>query len=88
MQGICRVYSLASPAFLASAVGTRDLQNQILHSDMIVFDNALDVCQTLWQARYGQLHALASPAKQQTWDKPIVEQTRENYHYFAFFYFK
>ena len=41
---ICRVSSLVLPAFLASAVGTRDLQNQILHTGMIMFDSALDVC--------------------------------------------
>ena len=32
--GISRVSSLASSAFLASAVGTRDLQNQILRTDI------------------------------------------------------
>ena len=41
--GIRRVSSLVSPAFLASAVGTRDLQNQILHADMIMLDSALDI---------------------------------------------
>ena len=69
-----RVSSLASLAFLASAVGTRDLQNQILHMDMIMLDSALDICQTLWQERYGQFHNLISPAKQQTWDIPSVER--------------
>ena len=64
--GIRRMSSLASPAFLASAVSTRDLQNQILHTDMIVLDSAFNISQTLWQARYGQIHALASCAKQQT----------------------
>ena len=73
-QWIRHVSSLASPAFLASAVGTRDLQSQILHTDMIMLDSALDICQTLWQARYGQFHTLASPAKQQTCDKSIVER--------------
>ena len=46
-QGIFHVSSLALPAFLASAVGTSDLQNQILHVNMIMFDNALGICQTL-----------------------------------------
>ena len=73
-QGIHRVSSLASPAFLASTVGTRDLQNQILDADVIMLDSFLDICQTLRQACYDQLHTLASPAKQQTWDKPIVER--------------
>ena len=59
--------------FLASIVGTRDLQNQILLTDMIMLDSALNLCQTLWQARYGQLHVFASLAKQRTWNKPIVE---------------
>ena len=45
--GICRASSLASPSFLASAVGTHDIQNQILHSEMIMLDSALDICQTL-----------------------------------------
>ena len=39
--GIRLVSSLASPAFLASAVGTRDLQNQILYTDMIMLDSAI-----------------------------------------------
>ena len=55
-------------------MGTRDLQNQILDANLIMLDSFLDICQTLWQARYGQLHILTSPAIQQTWDKPIVER--------------
>ena len=62
--GIRRVSSLTSPAFLASAVGSRDLQNQILHTDMIMLDSVLDISQTLWQARFGQIHALDLAAKQ------------------------
>ena len=34
----------------------------------------MHVCQTLWQACYGQLHTLASPVKQQTWDTLIAER--------------
>ena len=45
--GIRRVASLASPAFLASAVGTSDLYKQILQTNMIMLDSALDICQTL-----------------------------------------
>ena len=41
--GIRYVSSLASPAFLASAVGTRDFQNQILHTDITLLDRALDI---------------------------------------------
>ena len=39
-----------------------------------MLDNALDICRTLWQVRYGQLHTLESLAKQQTCIKPIVER--------------
>ena len=73
--GIRSASSIASPAFLASAVGSCDLQNQILFTHKIMLDSStIDICQTLRQAHYGQLHAHASPAKQQTWDKPSVER--------------
>ena len=40
--GICRVTCLASSAFLASAVGTRDLQNQILNLSAQLPDNDVE----------------------------------------------
>ncbi len=49
--GIC-VSSIASPAFLPSAVGTRNLQNQILCTDVIRLNSAIDICQTMWLACY------------------------------------
>ena len=56
--GIRRVSSLALPAFLASAVNTRDLQNQILHADVIMLDNAPRYLPNA-EANTLQLHALA-----------------------------
>jgi hypothetical protein len=71
--GIRRVSSLATPAFLASAVGTQDLQSQILHAtDSLIPDNDLAACQQSWLNMYGVIPPSAPPAKQQTWDKPIV----------------
>ena len=40
--GIRRFISLASSAFLASAVGTRDLQNQILNLDAQLLYNDVE----------------------------------------------
>ena len=52
---------------------TRDLQDQILHTDLLSpYD--LDRCRYMWHDHYGQVKPLTSPAKQQTWDKPIVER--------------
>jgi hypothetical protein len=71
--GIRRVSSLATPAFLASAVGTQDLQSQILQAtDALVPDKDLAACQQSWLNLYGAIPLSAPPAKQQTWDKPIV----------------
>ena len=66
-----RVSSLATPAFIASAVGTRNLQDQILNTAPGSYSE-LDIYQQSWQANYGDMPTLTSPAKQQTWDKPIV----------------
>ena len=70
--GIRRVSSLATPAFIASAVGTRNLQDQILNTAPGSYSE-LDIYQQSWQANYGDMPTLTSPAKQQTWDKPIVQ---------------
>ena len=71
--GIRRVSSLATPAFIASAVRTHNLQDQILNTAPGSYSE-LDIYQQSWQANYGDMPTLTSPAKQQTWDKPIVQQ--------------
>ena len=70
--GIRRVSSLATPAFISSAVGTCNLQNQILNPAPGSYSE-LNIYQQPWQANYGDMPTLISPAKQQTWDKPIVQ---------------
>ena len=70
--GIRRVSSLAVPAFLASAVSTRDLQDQILHNSAITPYLDLDICQLSWVAQHGQI-PVQSASKQHAWDKPTIE---------------
>ena len=72
--GIRRVSSLAIPAFLASAVGTRNLQDHILHTNLISPYCDLDRFHHLWHEPYGLVQSLTSPAKQQTWNKQIAER--------------
>ena len=72
--GIRRVSSLAFTTFLASTVATRDLQDQILYTDLLSPYSDLDRYRQLWHDRNGQVQSLTSPAEQQTWDKPIVER--------------
>ena len=71
-QEIRRVSSLATPAFIASAEGTRNLQDQILNTASGSYSE-LNIYQQSCQANYGDMPTLTSPAKQQTWDKPIVQ---------------
>jgi hypothetical protein len=71
--GVRRVSSLATPAFIASAVGTSNLQEQILHTDSSIPDTILDEYQQSWHAQYGQISVHSAPAKQQAWDRPIVD---------------
>ena len=70
--GIRRVSSLATPASFASAVGTRNLQDKILNMAPGSYSE-LDIYQQPRQANYGDMPTFTSPAKQQTWDKPIVK---------------
>ena len=73
--GIRRVTSLASSAFLASAVGTRDLQNQILNLYAQLPDNDVENYTYSWQTTYNKpIPSETSVAKQQLRDNPIVEQ--------------
>ena len=61
--GIRRVSSLATPAFIASAVGTRNLQDQTLNTVPGSYSE-LDIYQQSWQANYCDMPTLTSPAKQ------------------------
>ena len=72
-MGICRVFINITcfPSF--SCRHSRSPEPDFTYTDVIMFDSTLDICQTPCQARYGQLYALASLKKQQTWDQPIVE---------------
>ena len=63
---------MAISVFFASAAGTRDLQHQILHTDLLSPYSDLDKCRQLWHDHYSQVQS--SPVKQQTWDKPIEER--------------
>ena len=67
---------LAIPVFLIStvAVGTRDLRGHILHTNLLSPYSDIDRYHQLWHEHYGHVQSLTSPAKQQTWDKPIVKR--------------
>jgi hypothetical protein len=77
--GVRRVFSLALPAFLASAVDTRELQHQILRfSSTELPDIELDTCLSLWQQTYDASPPNTSSAsKQKMWDRPVVNHDYE-----------
>jgi hypothetical protein len=74
--GVRRVSSLAPSAFLASAAGTRDLQDLILHRCDVSADSAVDHALEQWMIIHGQSdvsHPVGtSAAKQREWDKPNI----------------
>ena len=74
--GIRRVASLASSAFIASAVSTRDLQEQILQNNAQMPDTAFETCLQTWRENVNAKPVPAQPSanKQQAWDKPVTEQ--------------
>ena len=70
---IRRLSSLATPAFLASAVGTKDLQSQILRAfDFLEPNNDLAANQQAWSELFGAIPHSVPLTKQQTQDKPII----------------
>jgi hypothetical protein len=74
--GVRRVSSLAPSAFLASAAGTRDLQDTILSKCDAPADSAVDDALAQWSVVHGQSGALppvgSASTKQQEWDKPSI----------------
>jgi hypothetical protein len=74
--GVRRVSSLAPSAFLASAAGTRDLQEMILFKCDAAADSAVDLVMGQWTINHGQSgvsHPIGpSAAKQHEWDKPFI----------------
>jgi len=72
--GLRRVSSLqASSAFLASAAGTRELQDHILHHVSLVNDDMFDSC-LLTRVDNGTQPPVDSDShKQRTWDKVVVD---------------
>jgi hypothetical protein len=72
--GIRRVASLAPSAFLASAAGTRDLQDNILRNCLPTTDTVTDRILALWMERHNTAcPAGTDAAKQKLWDKPCVD---------------
>ena len=74
--GVRRVSSLAPSAFLASAAGTRDLQNMILSKCDASVDSAVRNVLDLWMISHGLSGASppvgSSSAIQHEWDKPFI----------------
>ena len=68
--------SLAPSAFLASAAGTRGLQDMILYECDASVDSAVDNALVQWSIAHGQSGALppvgSASTKQQEWDKPSI----------------
>ena len=71
--GLRRVSSLASSAFLASAAGTRQLQDQILHRVSQVNDEIFDNCLQTRVDNGTQPPVDSNTHKQRTWDQVIVD---------------
>ena len=73
-MGVRSATLLAPSAFLASAVGTLELQNQILQPCRMGVDTDVEQTLTIWQTRY---HAdIPSPEvahKQRAWDKASID---------------
>ena len=74
--GIRRVSSLAPSAFLASAAGTRRLQDEILLNCCAPVDSAVTVVLAHWTAKFSQPDVQCPVAdaagKLREWDKPCV----------------
>jgi hypothetical protein len=71
--GIRRVASLAPSAFLASAAGTRDLQERILQRCPSPSDPRVDEVFSQWKASLGSpCPVVLNITKQHAWDKPCV----------------
>ena len=66
--------SLASSAFLASAAGTRHLQDKILSKLDCATDDLADTCLTSHVNKYsGHQPSGTAQSKQRAWDKVVVE---------------
>jgi hypothetical protein len=71
--GNCRVASLASSAFLASAVSKHDLLQQILHFNTGLPDDSLETIKQYWQhTTYQYLTTISS--QEEVMDKHVVER--------------
>ena len=72
--GVRRVSSLASSAFLASAAGTRHLQDKILSKLDCATDDLADTCLTSHVNKYsGHQPSGTAQSKQRAWDKVVVD---------------
>jgi len=68
--GIRRVTSLALPAFLASAMSTRLLQDEILGGLQPLPDELMESLKYRWASSYGPLPSGQLASKQLSWDRP------------------
>jgi hypothetical protein len=73
--GVRRVMSLALPAYIASAVTTTVLQEQILARCQVSPDRYLLDYLSAWSATTG-LAPFDGPMKQSAWDRPLITLTR------------
>ena len=72
--GIRRVASLAPSAFLASAAGTRDLQDGIFRGFLPTTDTASHRILKLWIERHNTACPVGhATTKQKLWDKPCID---------------
>ena len=77
--GVRTAYSLASSAFLASAVGTLALQNRIVPRISELTDTAFEDCLAFWSDSTSSV-SLTEPMshKQRAWDSVVVGCVRES----------
>ena len=71
---ISRAFSLAPPAYLASATSTTSLEDLILIRFIAVADKYYTLYRSNWSSAYNQSFPLdATARKQRAWDEPIVK---------------
>ena len=72
--GIRRAFSLAQPAYLASATSTTSLQDLILIRSVAAANKYYTLYRSNWSSGYYQSFLLNTTAcKQRTWDEPLVK---------------
>jgi len=74
--GIRNVSDLALPAFIASSLGTGELQEELLRQCQIPLDPRLAHATSCWESRFGPAPVGISATRQASWVAPITEASK------------